>query len=112
MVRTAWFILLGAALMAQTPQAAPSAPRPMPGAPNSLSLDAPVVAEARAFIQRNLPLLRIERVLEASTQVVAGTKMSLVCRVQEEEGPGTWAFTIYRRPNRRWRLQSAQRTGD
>ena len=98
--------------MAQAPQTPPASPRPLVGAPNDVDPDAPAVREARAFLKKCLPLLTIEKVLQASTQVVAGNKMHLRCRVQEEEGLGTWEFTIYRRPNKHWRLQSAQRTGD
>jgi hypothetical protein len=98
-------------MAAQSPQP-PTAPHPKPGAPNAAPVNDPLVAEARAFIQKHLPLLRIESVQEATTQVVAGRSVRLVCRVKEEEGTRTWEFVVWRKLNGHWSLQSAKRTGD
>jgi hypothetical protein len=101
--------LLGVGLMAQTPS---DSPKPKPGSAQPATLDDPLVAEAKGFIQTHLAILRIERVTEASTQVVAGRRVRLVCRVKEEDGEGLWEFVAYRRLNGRWHLQLAKRLGD
>jgi len=104
-----WLLLplLGLTVMAQAPP-----PRPKPGSARPAPADDPLVVEARGFIQKHLAILRIERVMEASTQVVAGRRVRLVCRVREEEGEGQWEFVAYRPLNGPWRLQLAQRLGD
>ena len=110
MKRTVLLTFLGLALTAQNPPS--SAKHPMPGAPVASTTDTPVVREAKAFVQKHLAILRIKEVKEASTQVVAGLNVKLVCRVAEEEGSGTWEFHAYRKLDGHWRLQSAQRIGD
>jgi hypothetical protein len=100
---------LGVAL---TAQAAAVPPRPKAGAPRPAALDDPLVLEAKAFVQKHFALLRLGEMLDASTQVVAGRNIRFTCRVEEEDGAGTWTFVAWRRLDGRWRLQLAERVGD
>jgi len=106
-----WLLLplLGLTLMAQ---ALPPTPKPRPGSVQPANLDDPLVEEAKGFVQKHLAILRIERVTEATTQVVAGRRVRLLCRVKEEEGEGQWEFIASRQPNGKWHLQLAKRLGE
>jgi hypothetical protein len=103
------FPLSSLLLMAQTP---PFPQKPAPGAAQPAALEDPLVVEAKHCVQKNFAILRIERVTEASTQIVAGRRVRLVCRVKEEDGEGTWEFVAFRPLQGHWRLQSANRLGD
>ena len=72
-------------------------------------LDAPLVFEAKAFIQKHFALLRLERIQEAATQVVAGTNVKLVCLVSGEGDPAPWEFVAWRKLDGSWMLQSARK---
>jgi len=73
------------------------------------ALDAPLVLQAKAFIQSHFALLRLERVQEAATQVVAGTNVKLVCLVSGEGDPAPWEFVAWRKLDGAWMLQSARK---
>jgi hypothetical protein len=88
------------------------APQPEPrlvGGYQAAALDAPLVLEAQAFIQKHFAFLRLEAIQEAYTQVVAGTNVKLVCRVAGEGEPSQWEFVAWRKLNGTWELQSARR---
>ncbi len=102
-------------LIAQPPSQPPSHPPryPIPpGGPTQANQDSPIVLAARECVQKHLAILRIESVLEARTQRAAGYNVTLVCRVIEEDGKGTWEFGARRLLSGQWRFQSACRTGD
>ena len=86
-------------------QAAP----PLVGGYRAAALDAPLVLEAKAFIQQHFALLRLDRIHEAATQVVAGTNVKLVCLVSGEGDPTQWEFVAWRKLDGSWRLQSARK---
>jgi hypothetical protein len=88
--------------------AAQDAPR-LVGGYQAAALDAPLVLQARAFIQKHLALLRLEEVQEAYTQVVAGTNVKLVCQVTGEGDPARWEFVAWRKLDGTWLLQSARK---
>jgi hypothetical protein len=73
------------------------------------AVDSPMALEARAFIQKHLAILRLDRIQEAYTQVVAGTKVKLVCQVSGEGAPSRWEFVAWRKLDGTWELQSARR---
>jgi hypothetical protein len=80
----------------------------MPGGYQSADVESAEVQEARAAAQKQLPNLRIEAVLEAYVQVVAGENYKLVCRVSGEAGPATWAFVVWHRLDGQWQLTDAR----
>ncbi len=92
----------GASLNAQGP------PRRV-GGYQAAALDAPLVVQARAFIQKHLAILRLEEIQEASTQVVAGTNVKLVCKVSGEGEPARWEFVAWHKLDGAWLLHSARR---
>jgi hypothetical protein len=82
---------------------------PMTGGYRAAALDAPLVLQAQAFIQKHLALLRLEELQEAYTQVVAGINVKLVCRVTGEGEPARWEFVAWRKLDGTWMLQSARK---
>jgi hypothetical protein len=81
----------------------------MPGGYQPADVESAMVQEARAAAQKQLPNLRIETVLEAYVQVVAGANYRLVCRVSGEDGPSTWEFVVWSRLDGQWQLTDARR---
>jgi hypothetical protein len=96
-------------------QAVPAAPGdsiprgPVMGAYAPANLDAPLVREARNFIQSHLALMVLGEISEAYTQVVAGLNVKLVCSVTGDDGRSTWQFIAYRSLDGRWHFHSATR---
>ena len=74
-------------------------------------LEAPLVQEARTFLQGRLFGMTLNQVREAYTQVVAGLNVKLVCEVQEEDGLATWQFVAFRSLDGHWHFHSALRLG-
>jgi hypothetical protein len=73
------------------------------------SVDALPVVAAKAFVQNQLAILRIDQVLQAATKVEAGLNVRLICRVLGEgEGPTTWEFLAYRTLGGAWVFRSAR----
>jgi hypothetical protein len=97
------------AAVAETP---PSPSKPLPGAPQPADQNNPLVLDAKAFIQKQFALMRIEEIKEAHTQIVAGRNVRLVCRVKEEQGEGTWEFVAGRSLSGHWQLLLARRLSD
>jgi hypothetical protein len=79
------------------------------GAYTVARIDAPLVLQAREAIQKHFSILRLGEVLEASTQVVAGTQVKLVCQVTGEAEPSRWQFVIWQKLDQTWQLQSCAR---
>ena len=88
---------------------APAGPPRLAGGFKSIAVEQPLVQEAKAAIQAYFATLRLEAVLAAEVQVVAGTNLRMTCQVREPDGLGTWRFAIWRRLDGRWRLTSARR---
>ena len=110
MLRNILVCALGLALNAQ---ASPKTEMPqMVGGYQASKVDAPVILEAKAFVQKHLAILKIESVKEAKIQIVAGTNIKLICRVAEKGDSGTWEFLVFRKLGGGWRLESARRTGN
>jgi len=91
---------------------AATAREPRPGGYTPAKVDDPLVLEAKAAVQRQFALLRLETVLDAGLQLVAGLNVALVCRVQEADGQGIWAFRVHRRLDNSWQLTLARRKWD
>jgi hypothetical protein len=80
----------------------------MPGSYQQIEPDRQDVQEARAAVQKQLAQLRIEEVVEAWVQVVAGMNYRLDCRVTDADRTSTWEFVIWHRLDGQWELQSAR----
>lgn len=103
-------LALHMALLAATGSQVTAQERPRHvGGYHAAALDAPLVLQARTFIQKQLALLRLEEVQEAYTQVVAGTNVKLVCRASGEDGPAFWEFVAWRKLDGAWELRLARR---
>ena len=79
------------------------------GAYQIARVDAPLVLQARKAIQRHFRLLRLGQVLEAYTQVVAGTNVKLVCKVKGEAQESQWEFVVWHKLDNSWQFQSCAR---
>ena len=88
---------------------APAGPPRLVGGFKPLEVDQPLVKDAKAAIQSYFASLKLEAVLAAEVQVVAGTNFRMICQVQEPDGPATWRFVIWHRLDGKWRLTSARR---
>jgi hypothetical protein len=78
------------------------------------SIDDALVREARAEIQRYFvpEFQRLEEIRQASTQVVAGLNVKLLCQVTSaDRDPSLWEFVVWRRLDGTWQLISATRVG-
>jgi hypothetical protein len=105
------FPMLAWPLMAVTPQhPQPSAPasQVMPGGYQLVESDAAEVQTAKATAQNAMSNLRIEAVLEAYKQVVAGMNYKLICQVSAPDGAATWEFVIWHQLDDSWKLTSAR----
>ena len=103
---------LGVPAMAQWSPGQEDQPSSRPGRMGAYApagLEAPMVLEARTFLQGRLPSMTLNEVREAYTQVVAGLNVKLVCEVEEEDGPATWQFVAFRSLDGRWHFHSALR---
>jgi hypothetical protein len=69
----------------------------MVGAYTPVSLDAPVVQDAKNFAQSRIPSLTLVDVNVAYTQVVNGTNIKFVATGTEEGRVVSWKFIIYRK---------------
>jgi len=94
------------------PARPPEGPGRLVGAFKALAVDQQLVKDAKAAIQSYFTSLKLETVLEAEVQVVAGSNFRLTCEVREPVGAGIWRFVIWRRLDGTWRLTSARRRGD
>jgi len=77
-------------------------------------VDDALVREARTEIQRYFvpELQRLAEIRQASTQVVAGLNVKLLCQVTSaDRGPSLWEFVAWRRLDGAWQLISATRVG-
>lgn len=72
--------------------------------------DNPLVAEAKAYVQKHLVAMSLGEVAEAFTQVVAGVNVKFVCQVAADDGTSTWEFVAYQSLDGRWHFWSANRT--
>ncbi len=54
------------------------------------------VAAALSYLKKNFPALGIESVVEASTQVVAGMNIKMICKVTHAGTSETWEMVVYR----------------
>ena len=98
--------LVGASARAQVAQ---NPGHPITGAYETTPLDTPVVQQAKAFIQNQLPNLLLGEVSEAYSQVVAGLNLKLIIEATGEDGPSTWQFVAFRSLDQYWHLTSAHR---
>ena len=89
---------------------APAAPPRLAGGFRPLKGDDPLARDAKAAVQAYFASsFKLDAILAAEVQVVAGANFRLTCQVQEPDGPGTWRFVIWRRLDGTWRLTSARR---
>jgi len=98
-------------LSASTPTApeTPLGDAPLLGGYQAASSEAPLVQEAKSFIQKQFATMNLRDVTEAYVQVVAGLNVRFRCAVQAEDGCETWEFLAFRSLDGRWHFQSASR---
>jgi hypothetical protein len=72
-------------------------------------LDAALVLEAKAYVQKHLASMNLGEVTEAYTQVVAGLNIKVVCSVTADDGPSSWQFVVYQTLDGKYHLYSADR---
>jgi hypothetical protein len=79
------------------------------GAYQAARVDEPLVLQARKAIQKHFRILRLGKVVEAYTQVVAGTNVKIICTVKGEAEPSQWEFVVWRKLDQSWQFQSCAR---
>ena len=103
--------LIGFAAPAQAvnPDANPSQPDIIVGAFTPVPVDAPVIQDAKNFVQTHMPSLSQVEVSVAYTQVVHGMNVKLIGTGMEEGQQVSWKFVIYRSLNGLMALSLAER---
>jgi hypothetical protein len=109
MLRVLGFCLLALPMAANPAQGSGMAGTVLVGAYQPMNKDAAEVQAARAMIQGQFTQIQILEVVEAYSQVVAGTNFKLVCRTAGNGLAGKWQFVIWHKLDGTWELQSAQR---
>jgi hypothetical protein len=68
-----------------------------------------LAGQAKATIQAYFSpaKMRLEEVLQASSQVVAGTNVKLRCKVTGDVEPAVWEFVVWHKLDGSWRLTAA-----
>jgi hypothetical protein len=110
--RTATLVaLVGFAAHAQAfiPGATPSQSGIILGAYASAPVDAPLVQDAKNFVQSHIPSLTLVAVNVAYTQIVDGTNIKLVTTGVEDGQQVTWKFVVYKTLDGQMSLSLAER---
>jgi hypothetical protein len=83
--------------------------QPVAGGYAAIDPASDVALQARANIQGyfSLSQMRLEDILQAATQVVAGTNVKLRCKVTGDVEPAVWEFVIWHKLDGSWRLTAA-----
>jgi hypothetical protein len=105
-------LFLALAPLAQAQEAVPVAvtrPQHRMGAYQVAAKESPFVLEAIACVQRHMPLLRLDKILEAYTQVVAGINIKLLCNVTTDGELSQWEFVVFRNLDGQYHLSLAKR---
>ena len=92
-----------------TPAKSPDQGSILVGAYSPAPLDAALVQEAKAYVQKHLAAMSLGEVTEAYTQVVAGVNIKVVCNVSADDGPSSWQFVVYQTLDGKYHLYSADR---
>jgi hypothetical protein len=103
--------LLGFAAQAQAviPNDSPSQPDLIVGGYTPALADAPVIQDAKNFVEAHLPSLSQVSVCMAYTQVVHGLNIKLIGSGIEEGRQVSWKFVVYKHLDGQMELSLAER---